>query len=179
MSKDKSEAAEPKDELAEAAEALAEGARDGTNEVVRDEEQLKNDILRLSADLENLRKNVFSETIDARQRALTDAIRAMIPALDALEVALRIMREESQNGDLADWREGIERVQDLFTAALLELGAVPIPTDGNYDPKFHEAIEKVPGEQYQIMDVVGLGWMWKEDNTVIVPAKVHVGTGTE
>ena len=164
------------DELAEAAETLAEG-EGAQKDVVDTEEQLRDDILRLSADLENLKKNVLTETAEARRRATAEAIRALTPAMNALDVALRTMREETQNGDLADWREGVEKVRDLFEAAMLELGAVPIPTDGSYDPKFHEAVEKVPGEQYQIVDVVGLGWMWKDDQGVIVPAKVHVGSG--
>ena len=164
-------------ELQEAAETLKEGEAAAQAEVVNTEDQLRDDIVRLSADIENLKKNVLQETADARRRATEEAVRALAPAFTALEAALRTMREETQSGDLATWREGIEKVQDLFSAALLELGAVPIPTDGNYDPKFHEAVEKVAGEQYQIMDVVGLGWMWKDDQGVIIPAKVHVGSG--
>lgn len=170
----------PTDEPVDPIEDLViEDAEATSEDVIDQEEKLKADIVGLSADLENLKKNILTEAQDSRRRALEFSIRAMAPAIDALEMALRTMREESQSEELAGWREGIEKVHDRFVQAMLELGVVPVPVDGTYDPKFHESIEQVPGEEYQIMEVTAIGWMWKEDASVIVPAKVHVGTGKE
>ena len=178
MFDDTSEKPAPDDALAEAAEVMAEGT-EAAQEVVNQEEQLKGDVLRLTADLENLKKSILAESADARRRAIELAIRAFAPGIDAIELALRSMQDGTDDESLATWREGVEKVRDRFTQAMLELGAVPVPVDGTYDPKFHEAVEKVPGEQYQIMETTAGGWMWKEDNSVIVPAKVHVGSGKE
>jgi len=179
MSDDKSaEQPAEDDALVEAAEVIAEGA-DAAQEVVKEEEQLKGDVLQLSADLENLKKSILTESAEARRRATQLAIQAFAPAIDALEMALRSMQDGNDEESLSTWRAGVEKVRDRFTQAMLELGAVPIPVDGTYDPKFHEAVEKVPGERYQIVDTLSGGWMWQDDNSVIVPAKVHVGSGKE
>lgn len=161
------------------ANELVEPIEKAEEPVIEDEERLTDDIVRLTADLENLKKDILAQSTESARRATELTVRAMSPAIDALEMAIRSMQNGNSDDEMKQWREGIEKVRDRFTAAMLELGIVPVPVDGNYDPKYHEALERVPGEEYQIVEVMSLGWMWKEGEAIIVPAKVNVGTGTD
>jgi molecular chaperone GrpE (heat shock protein) len=157
---------------------LAQGAATSdTDAVVQDEQQLKGDIVRLSADLENLKKDVLTQSAESARRATEQVVRAVAPALDALLAAARAMENGNGDAELSQWREGLQKVRDRFEQSFVELGIVPVPVDGTYDPKYHEAVERVAGEEHAIVDVAGLGWMWKDSDAVIVPARVHVGSG--
>jgi molecular chaperone GrpE (heat shock protein) len=134
----------------------------------------KDVLARLAADLENLRKEIVAERGRAERAALEAMVRALAPALDSFAIALRELSPSAPEGIV----KGLRKVYDQFVQAFAIFGIVPIPHAASYDPKFHEAVERVPGEAYAIIEEVSGGWMWQEGEQVIVPARVKVGDGT-
>ena len=111
--------------------------------VIADEERLRGDIVRLTADLENLKKDVFTQSTESARHAMEHAVRTVAPALDALFAAARAMENGSMDEELTQWREGLKKVQDRFEQSFVELGIVPVPVDGTYDPNYPQAIQRL------------------------------------
>lgn len=137
--------------------------------VGKEADELREEIMQLTAHFENLRRDLLRDMSAAERRGIASAVRALAPALDSL-----LLAEKNSDGET---REGIKKTYDQFVQALGRLGVTRIDCGGSYDPKFHEAVERIPGEQYQIIEEVSGGWMWKKEEQVIVPAKVKVGDG--
>lgn len=161
---------EEKDQVVEEANGSSGGKAEPEIVDARAEE-----ILRLQAEFANFRRASIAEANTIAQRAVGESVRALTPALDALRIAV------GESSDKKDGRfaEGLQKVYDRFVQSLATLGIVPVPAKGAYDPKFHEAVERVAGEEYAIMEVVGGGWMWRDGERVVVPAKVKVGAGNK
>ena len=132
------------------------------------EEKQRN--LRLRADYDNLRKRAARESQAAQPEGRRDALRTMLPVLDALERALAV-----GSSDLA-FLEGVESTYRLFLAALAEVGAEPIPAIGQpFDPRLHEAVSYEPTrdvEPNMVAREVRRGWRLGDE--LIRPAEVVV-----
>ncbi|MDZ4742461.1 MAG: nucleotide exchange factor GrpE [Verrucomicrobiota bacterium] len=109
-----------------------------------DELQDKN--LRLIADMDNLRKRLAQEKIDALKYANESILEALLPVLDNFELALQSM-------DLTDnvqaIKDGIKMVygqlkQNLKQDGLEEITALGQPFDHN----FHDAISQEHSDEY-------------------------------
>ena len=100
----------------------------------------------LQADFSNYRKRNASIASDARQNGIFDAVKALLPALDAIEAAEKHITD-------TDTLKGFEMIKRAFIDNLRSLGIEPIATVGcQYDPNLHnvvvaEEIEGVPSGQ--------------------------------
>jgi molecular chaperone GrpE len=120
------------------AEAEEAGAATTSNSQVSDvEDQLK----RVLADFDNLRKRLASEVAGARSKERAAVAAAFLPVLDNLELAL-----SHAGSDPSLVQEGIEAVRDQAVAILATLGFVRFdPLAEQFDPVRHEAVSTAPG----------------------------------
>jgi molecular chaperone GrpE len=95
-------------------------------------------LLRLAADMENLKKRQERERADLLQFANENLIKELLPVVDNLELAL----EHGQQLEApASFLEGIEMVHQGFLKALERFGVTPLVSVGQpFDPAFHNAV---------------------------------------
>lgn len=99
-------------------------------------------LLRVAADLENLRKRQRREVDDARHDTKTRVLKELLPVVDNLERALQATSAEkgSENDAVLD---GVRLVQRQFLQALERLEVTPIDAERQpFDPNLHEAISQ-------------------------------------
>lgn len=95
-------------------------------------------LLRLAADMENLKKRQERERSELRQFANENLIKELLPVVDNLERALEHGRQLEAP---APFLEGIERVYQGFLKALERFGVTPLESVGQpFDPAFHNAM---------------------------------------
>jgi molecular chaperone GrpE len=95
-------------------------------------------LLRLAADMENLKKRQERERADLLQFANENLVKELLPVVDNLELALAHGRQLAAPAALL---EGIERVYQGFLKALERFGVTPFDSVGrNFDPAFHNAM---------------------------------------
>jgi len=134
---------------------------------------MQNVLTQLAADFENFRKDAARGMEEAERFGMRALVQTLAPALASYVLAL-----QNAEGKIdAQYMKGLRKMYEQFVGAFELNGIVKIPVEGSYDPKFHEAVERVAGESYAIIEVVSDGWMWKDGEQVIVPAKVKVGSG--
>jgi molecular chaperone GrpE len=95
-------------------------------------------LLRLAADMENLKKRQERERADLLQFANENLVKELLPVVDNLELALAHGRQLEAPEALL---EGIERVYQGFLKALERFGVTPFDSAGQpFDPAFHNAM---------------------------------------
>jgi molecular chaperone GrpE len=95
-------------------------------------------LLRLAADMENLKKRQERERADLLQFANEHLIKELLPVVDNLERAMDHGRQLEAPGALLD---GIEMVYQGFLKALDRFGVTPLDSVGQpFDPAFHNAV---------------------------------------
>jgi molecular chaperone GrpE len=133
------------------------------------EDQLK----RVLADFDNLRKRLTSEVERARSQERAAVAAAFLPVLDNLELAL-----SHAGADPSQVQEGIQAVRDQAVAILATLGYVRFdPLAEQFDPVRHEAVSTAPGSSADpgtIVHVVHPGYGDGEHQ--LRPAAVVVAT---
>ncbi len=95
-------------------------------------------LLRLAADLENLKKRQERERAELLQFANENLIKELLPVVDNLERALDHGRQLAAPEALL---EGIDLVYQGFLKALERFGVTPLNSVGQqFDPAFHNAV---------------------------------------
>ena len=165
-------AAEDEEQSAQAVEPGAVPSVPTELDKVRAErDALLDRLARLQAEFDNARKRAAREQQEFRDFAAADAIKAILPALDSFERALK-----APGGEADDLRSGLELIYRQFQDALQKLGVQPIPAVGKeFDPRVHEAIEMVDTnevEDHHVLDELQRGYKYKE--RLLRPAMVRV-----
>jgi molecular chaperone GrpE len=164
------ETAAPPADVAELADALKEKTREAEENYER--------LLRLAAEMENLKKRQERERADLLQFANENLIKELLPVVDNLELALDHGRQLEAPAPLL---EGLERVQQGFLKALAKFGVTPLKAVGqNFDPAFHNAV--LQEEAPEIPDCTVLKELQKGyllQNRLIRPAMVVVARNPE
>jgi molecular chaperone GrpE len=95
-------------------------------------------LLRLAADMENLKKRQERERAELLQFANENLIKELLPVVDNLELALEHGRQSEAPAPLL---EGLELVHQGFLKALAKFGVSPMVSVGQvFDPAFHNAV---------------------------------------
>lgn len=97
-------------------------------------ETLKDRLLRISAEYENHRKRTTKEKEGIYTEACTDVLKEMIPVLDTLERAITL------DGNLEDFKKGIDMTIKGFKDSFGKLGVEEIDATGEFDPNLHQAV---------------------------------------
>lgn len=137
-------------------------------------EQLKDQLLRVRADFDNYRKRMLREIDQVRKTASSNLIRALLPALDNLERALAHATAEE------GFVEGVGMVYKQFQEVLAGEGLEPIPSlHEAFDPNIHDALATVPSEHVEegrIVEEYERGYRLRD--SILRPAKVIVSSGS-
>lgn len=111
---------------------------------------------RLQADFDNYRKRNATLKADSYQEGMRDCVKALIPSLDNLDLAV-------QNMESVDPRylDGVKLVQRTLLDSLAKLGLQEIQAEGVFDPNLHNAVlqEAVEGKlSGEILEVLQKGY---------------------
>ena len=133
----------------------------------------KEKTLRLSAELQNLRRRYDREMSNTVIYANQKLIESLIPVIDELELALKA---SDKNKNFEAFRNGVEMIYRKLMQILEKEGITPIQAGGKpFDYNLHEAVmtRKQKGVQPgTILEVVQKGYMYKD--RVLRHAKVIV-----
>jgi molecular chaperone GrpE len=169
-----------------AAEAQAGFDQTGDYEVVmrlmKENEDMKDRLLRGAAEMENLRRRTAREMQDARAYSVAGFARDMLSVSDNLRRALDAVpadRMDSDDPALSALIEGVGITERAMLSTLERHGVKKLEPKGErFDPNFHQAIAQVPDQSVPagtVVDIVQPGYSIGE--RVLRPAMVTVAAG--
>lgn len=145
--------------------------------LIAERDEFKNKWARALADLDNYRRRVQKEMEEDRKYAAIPLLKAVLPGLDGLQLALRAAAT-SQNAE--ELITGVQMVAKQFDTALSAVGIAPIVSVGQpFDPNLHEAISQRPAADVPpmtVLDEVERGYTLHD--RVVRPSKVIVSGGS-
>jgi molecular chaperone GrpE len=147
------------------AELLEADLRD----LAAERDELRGAAQRIQADFENYRKRVARDQAAAGERATERVVEAILPALDAFEMAVISLGEAEDKV-----RKGVELAVSELTGALERHGLTRIAElDVPFDPNCHEAVMQDDGDgEPRVGDVLRTGYAL--NGRVLRPAMVKV-----
>lgn len=136
---------------------------------------LKDQVLRAHAEMENIRRRSQDEVSKARKFGTESFAESLIPVRDSLEAGLA---QENQSAE--DFRTGMETTLRQLTAAFERnhLKEVNPAVGDKFDPNVHQAISSVPNPEVAancVMQVLQKGYTIAD--RVLRPALVIVSAG--
>lgn len=138
---------EEKAEKAEEIETKEEKVEEPEKEDVETKlcKQLKDkdeQLLRLAAEYDNFRKRTAKEKEDTFVNAKVNVLS------EFLEVADNFERAKDAQGEIEDYKKGIEMIFNQFLDKMKKLGAEPFGEAGDsFDPEIHMAVMHIEDEQ--------------------------------
>lgn len=131
-------------------------------------------LLRVKADMENLRRRTRIDVENAHKFALEKFVNTLLPVVDGLEMGIEAAKQE--NATVEALREGMEMTLKMFLDVLAEFGVERIDPKGEvFDPQKHEAMTMVSSAEHEpntVMDVIQKGYSLNE--RLVRPARVIV-----
>ena len=128
---------------------------------------------RAEADFQNFKRRAEQEREELRRYGNVSVIINLLPVLDDFERAFSSL--DSHLAGLS-WFDGILLIYRKLRQLLENAGVSPIETEGQaFDPRFHEAVAHVEGEEGKVISEVQRGY--KLHDRVLRPAMVVVGKG--
>jgi molecular chaperone GrpE len=162
--------------------AEATEAPDPAEALRTENSELRDRMLRLAAEMENLRKRTEREIADTRSYAIAGFARDMLTATDSLSRALMVVTPEARSaadGTTKSLIEGMELTEKEMTRLLAKHGVTQIEAQGQkFDPHRHQAMFEVPDPGQPdgtVVQVVQQGFAIGE--RVLRPALVGVSKG--
>ncbi len=136
-------------------------------------EELKNQLVRLSADFANYKKRTEKEKKEYIELGVRKLALDLLPVLDNLERALNSIEEFAKDDEIF---KGITIIDDQILEVLKKNGIEVIEAKGKkFDPNLHHAValvETEEGESDEVVDVLQKGF--KINDIVIRPSMVTV-----
>ena len=134
----------------------------------------RQDMLRMQADMDNLRKRLVREHEKSRLRTLERFMNDLLPVRDSLERGLEAASDPSATVEALI--EGKQLIMKMLTKAMGDHGLKTIdPTGESFDPEKHEAMTMLTSDQHDentVIDVIEKGYQLHD--RLIRPAKVVV-----
>ena len=130
-------------------------------------------MLRMQAEMENLRKRLIRDLEKSRKFALERIMKDMLQVLDSLE---RGLEADSESATVEQWREGQALTFKMLDNVLRDHDmAVIDPAGETFDPVFHQAMTVMPTDECEentVMEVLQKGF--KLHDRLLRPAMVVV-----
>ncbi|MBS1984436.1 MAG: nucleotide exchange factor GrpE [Bdellovibrionales bacterium] len=140
----------------EPAAADAPEAPEAATETVSPLEEWKQRTAYLTAEIDNMRKRFAREKGDLLRFAAEESIKAMIPVLDNLHLAMKAVKDaESKDGAeshplLNKLLQGVDMTVKHFEQTLERMGVQPVDAVGQtFDPTKHEAIAQSESPEHK------------------------------
>lgn len=136
----------------------------------------KERFLRLYSEFENYKRRTAKERLDLMMTASKDLILQLLPVIDDLERAFKML--DGQSEEVKKELEGFKLIHKKLYSTLENKGLKPIVAIGNiFDVELHEAITKIPAPSEdlkgKVLDEVEKGYTLNEH--VIRYSKVVIG----
>ena len=136
--------------------------------------EARQDMLRMQADMENLRKRLVREHEKSRLRTLERFMSDLLPVRDSLERGLEAASDPAATVEALT--EGKQLIMKMLTKAMGDHGLKTIdPTGEPFDPEKHEAMTMLTVDQFDentVIEVIEKGYQLHY--RLIRPAKVVV-----
>jgi molecular chaperone GrpE len=166
----------------DAAAAVSPPGADPIAVLEAEKADLKDKLLRLMADMENLRRRTEREVADARSYAVANFARDMLNVADNVRRAIESVPDEaraSAEGAFQSLIEGIDLTERDLLKTLERHGVKKLDPQGQkFDPNVHQAMFEVPNAEVPngtVVQVVQSGYVIGE--RVLRPALVGVAKG--
>ena len=151
---DEVEAVEP-DTSAEQVDPRDEKIANLEAQLVEAQNRERDGVLRIKADMENLRRRTELDVEKAHKFALEKFVNELLPVIDSLDRALEVA--DKANPDNAAMIEGIELTLKSMLDVVRKFGVEVIAdTDVPLDPNVHQAIAMVESEDVAAGNVLGV-----------------------
>jgi molecular chaperone GrpE len=136
--------------------------------------EAKENMLRMQADMENLRKRLVREHEKSRLRTLEHFMSDLLPVRDSLERGLEAANDPAAT--IEALTEGKQLIMKMLSKAMGDHGLQTIdPVGEPFDPEKHEAMTMLTSDQHPentVIDVIEKGYQLHD--RLIRPAKVVV-----
>ena len=151
---DEVEAVEP-DASAEQVDPRDEKIANLEAQLVEAQNRARDSVLRIKAEMENLRRRTEQDVEKAHKFALEKFVNELLPVIDSLDRALEVA--DKANPDNAAMIEGIELTLKSMLDVVRKFGVEVIAdTDVPLDPNVHQAIAMVESEEIEAGKVLGV-----------------------
>ena len=135
-------------------------------------------VVRLTADLDNLRKRAARERQEAVRFANESLLEKLLPTLDSFEMALAAAHNAG-DASIESFRTGIAMVHDQLRTVLADAGLEEIEATGQpFDPRWHEAVSQMDSAEVpegRVLQQLRKGYKLRD--RLIRPATVVVSKG--
>ncbi len=161
------------DDATPAADAGQTAGSDELTKAVEEREQLRDRLLRTTAEFDNYRKRVERDRREMADRAAEGLLLELLPVVDDLERALAV---ETAGESAEGYRRGVELIQKQITDLLTRRGVKPIEALGElFDPHMHQAVTSEPADgrrDGEVIEVLRTGYTLND--RLLRPAMVKV-----
>ena len=133
---------------------------------------LKNDYLKVYAEMENTKRMIKEEAVKDRKYASQKVVGELIQPIDML---IQILNMPAPSQEVQNYQIGFQMIANQLLEVLKAEGLAPIKVEKEFDPKFMEAMQTECVEGYednQVIRVLQAGYMYKD--RVLRPALVVV-----
>ncbi|MGH9374432.1 MAG: nucleotide exchange factor GrpE [Vicinamibacterales bacterium] len=133
--------------------AVAAEASVSVEEVQRQRDELKDLLLRKTAEFDNFRKRTERERQVVTEAAAADLLEELLPLVDDLDRALKAERGTEA---AEPYRRGVELIHRQLLEILRKRGVRPIEVIGaQFDPYYHEAVAHEPASGRRDGEIIG------------------------
>lgn len=132
--------------------------------------ELEDRVLRLQAEMENIKKRSEKENLRVRESAGSDVMLSLLTFLDEFSIA---MQHAEKSGE-KEFKDGMKMVYKKFSNSLQQMGLEEMKCEGEqFDPYKHDAVREEEGKEGKILEVVQKGYYLR--GNILRHAKVIVG----
>ena len=167
------------DEAEQAEEAAEDGKapQDEAGALQAQVQELKDQVLRTQAEMQNVRRRAEIDVEKAHKFALEKFVKELLPVVDSLEKAVESTEGQEAEGQVvASIREGVEMTLNLLLGGMKKFKVEQLnPVGEPFDPQRHEAMSMVPApdaEPNSVVAVIQKGYTLNE--RLVRPAMVVV-----
>lgn len=137
---------------------------------------LKDEIMRMRAEADNVRKRNVRELDNLRKFSLDKFAKALIPVADSMDKELEANAKDGVQMSVEQMVEGTIMTQKVLLKVLADNGVEVINPEGEkFNPEFHEAMTQIPNPELEpntIVDVFQKGYIL--NGRLVRPAMVVV-----
>jgi len=140
----------------------------------------KEQVLRIGAEMQNVRRRAENDVEKARKFALERFVKELLPVVDSLEKAIDACSTDGEVPEqVVTLKDGVEMTLSLLVAGLLKFDVEAVDPQGQlFNPELHEAMSMVPqpdAEPNSVIAVLQKGYTLS--GRLVRPAMVMVAKG--
>ncbi len=160
------------EESAEMNEAIAEVMEEGPSELEQAQQEakdLRDEMLRMRAETDNLRKRLQREKHDSVQFANERLIKQLIPIFENLDRALK-----APDTNVESLKEGVQLTSNQVLALFKKENVEPIQAVGeSFDPSIHEVLSQIESNDHDDNTVIEeFSKGYRMNGRVLLPSRV-------